>query len=156
MEYDDRHIGENAVWSDPYMVVTRSLLIRRSEIDVLKGPEDFKGLKIVVTPSSSADIDGKIRYEPIGANIIPFVPSQDEIVSQLVSGEIDAFGEGDVSNEYLAGKYVDENGERILALTDLHSMDNPELLRFCVRSVDENLPHSLNEFIKRTGNNINE
>ena len=156
MEYEDRHIGENAVWSDPYMEVTRSLLIRRSEIDVLKDPEDFKGRKIVVTPSSSADIDGKIRYEPIGANIIPFVPSQDEIVSQLVSGEIDAFGEGDVSNEYLAGKYVDENGERILALTDLHSMDNPELLRFCVRSEDENLPHSLNEFIKRAGNNINE
>ena len=156
MEYDDRHIGENAVWSDPYMVVTRSLLIRRSDVDILKGPEDFRGRKIVVTPSSSADIDGKIRYEPAGANIIPFVPSQDEIVSQLLSGEIDAFGEGDVSNEYLAGKYVDENGEMVLALTDLHSMNSPELLRFCVRSVDANLPCALNEFIKKTGNNIND
>ena len=156
MEYDDRHIGENAVWSDPYMVVTRSLLIRRSDVDILKGPEDFRGRKIVVTPSSSADIDGKIRYEPAGANIIPFVPSQDEIVSQLLSGEIDAFGEGDVSNEYLAGKYVDENGEMVLALTDLHSMNSPELLRFCVRSVDANLPYALNEFIKKTGNNIND
>ena len=110
----------------------------------------------MVTPSSSADIDGKIRYEPAGANIIPFVPSQDEIVSQLLSGEIDAFGEGDVSNEYLAGKYVDENGEMVLALTDLHSMNSPELLRFCVRSVDANLPCALNEFIKKTGNNIND
>ena len=61
-----------------------------------------------------------------------------------------------MSNEYLAGKYVDENGEMVLALTDLHSMNSPELLRFCVRSVDANLPCALNEFIKKTGNNIND
>ena len=29
MEYEDRYLGENAVWSDPYMLVTRSFLIRR-------------------------------------------------------------------------------------------------------------------------------
>jgi hypothetical protein len=29
-------------------------------------------------------------------------------------------------------------------------------LRFCVRSVDANLPCALNEFIKKTGNNIND
>ena len=154
MEHEDRHIGENAVWSDPYMVVTRSLLIRRSDIDIFKYPENFKGQKIVVTPSSSADIDGRIRYKPLGANIIPVVPSQNEIVSQLLSGEIDAFGEGDVSNEYLAGKYLDENGNRVLALADMHSMDKPELLRFCVRSVDERLPYVLNKFIRRTVNKI--
>ena len=149
MEYEDRYLGETAVWSDPYMLVTRSLLIRRSDLEILKGPEDFEGKKIVVTPSSSAHIDGDLRYKPLGATIIPLVPSQNEIVSQLLSGKIDAFGEGDVSNEYLAGKCFDEHGERLLALTDVHSMENPELLRFAVRSVDERLPATLNEFIRK-------
>ena len=149
MEYEDRYLGEDAVWSDPYMLVTRSLLIRRSDLEILRGPEDFEGKKIVVTPTSSAHIDGDLRYKPLGATIIPFVPSQDEIVSQLLSGKIDAFGEGDVSNEYLTGKYLDEDGGRLLALTDVHSMEKPELLRFAVRSVDERLPATLNEFIRK-------
>ena len=147
MEYEDRRLGRNAVWSDPYLLVRRSLLIRRSDSEILRGPEDFKGKTIVVTPTSSADIDADLRYRPLGATIIPLVPSQDEIVSQLLSGEIDAFGEGDVSNEYLAGKYLDEHGERLLALTDVHSMENPELIRFAVRSADERLPAAINEFL---------
>ena len=122
MEYRDRILGDNAVWSNPY---------------------------IVVTPTSSAHIDGDVRYKTIGATIIPVVPSQKEIVSQLLSGQIDAFGEGDVSNEYLAGKYLDENGERLLVLTDLHPMKTPEFLRFAVRSVDQRLPEKLNKFIKK-------
>ena len=93
-------------------------------------------------------IRDSLRYRPLGATIIPLVPSQDEIVSQLLSGEIDAFGEGDVSNEYLAGKYLDERQERLLALTDVHSMENPELIRFAVRSVDKRLPAAINEFLK--------
>ena len=147
MEYEDRRLGRNAVWSDPYLLVRRSLLIRRSDSEILRGPEDFKGKTIVVTPTSSADIDADLRYRPLGATIIPLVPSQDEIVSQLLSGEIDAFGEGDVSNEYLAGKYLDERQERLLTLTDVHSMENPELIRFAVRSVDERLPAAINEFL---------
>ena len=150
MEYRDRILGDNAVWSNPYMLVTRSLLIRRSDKEILKSPENFKGKKIVVTPTSSAHIDGDIRYKAIGATIIPVVPSQKEIVSQLLSGQIDAFGEGDVSNEYLSGKYLDENGERLLVLTDLHPMKTPEFLRFAVRSVDQRLPEKLNKFIKKT------
>ena len=148
MEYEDRRLGRNAVWSDPYLLVRRSLLIRRSDSEILRGPEDFKGKTIVVTPTSSADIDADLRYRPLGATIIPLVPSQDEIVSQLLSGEIDAFGEGDVSNEYLAGKYLDERQERLLALTDVHSMETPELIRFAVRSVDERLPAAINEFLR--------
>ena len=148
MEYEDRKLGRNAVWSEPYLLVKRSLLIRRSDSEILRGPEDFRGKTIVVTPTSSADIDGDLRYKPLGATIVPFVPSQDEIVSQLLSGQIDAFGEGDVSNEYLAGQYLDEHGERLLALTDIHSMENPELLRFAVRSVDERLPAAINEFLR--------
>ena len=76
-------------------------------------------------------------------------------MSQLLSGEIDAFGEGDVSNEYLAGKYLDEYGEELLILTDIHPMENPELLRFAVRSVDERLPDKLNGFIAKNQRGIN-
>ena len=148
MEYEDRRLGRNAVWSDPYLLVRRSLLIRRSDSEILRGPADLKGKTIVVTPTSSAEIDADLRYRPLGATIIPLVPSQDEIVSQLLSGEIDAFGEGDVSNEYLAGKYLDERQERLLTLTDVHSMENPELIRFAVRSVDERLPAAINEFLR--------
>jgi len=156
MEYQDRILGDSAVWSEPYMLVTRSLLIRSSDRDILKSPEDFRDKKIVVTPTSSAHIDGDIRYKPIGATIIPEVPSQDEIVSQLLSGQIDAFGEGDVSNEYLASRYTDSNGERLLVLTDVHPMEKPEFLRFAVRSVDHNLPTRLNEFISKSQKDIND
>ena len=153
MEYESRRLGNNAVWSAPYMLVKRSLLIRRTDSESLKKPRDFQGKTIVVTPASSADIDGHLRYKPVGATIIPSVPSQDEIVSQLLSGRIDAFGEGDVSNEYLSGKYLDERGERLLVLTDLHSMENPELLRLAVRSVDARLPAAINEFLERAKKN---
>ena len=155
MEYKDRTVGDNAVWSESYMLVTRSLLIRRSDKKLLVAPEDFKGRKIVVTPTSSAHIDGDERYKPMGATIIPEVPSQDEIVSRLLSGQIDAFGEGDVSNEYLASKYTDASGERLLVLTDVHPMKNPELLRFAVRSEDPNLPKNLNEFIAKSLSDMN-
>ena len=155
MEYKDRTVGDNAVWSESYMLVTRSLLIRRSDKKLLVAPEDFKGRKIVVTPTSSAHIDGDERYKPMGATIIPEVPSQDEVVSLLLSGQIDAFGEGDVSNEYLASKYTDASGERLLVLTDVHPMKNPELLRFAVRSEDPNLPKNLNVFIAKSLSDMN-
>ncbi|HCE76751.1 MAG TPA: hypothetical protein DEP04_09000 [Dehalococcoidia bacterium] len=155
MKYESRQLGENAVWSDSYMLVTRSLLIRRSDKNDLVSPKDFKRKKIVVTPTSSAHIDGDLRYKSIGAIIVPNVPSQEDIVSQLLSGEIDAFGEGDVSNEYLSEKYTDSNGERLLALADVHAMKSPELLRFAVRSVDPNLPKELNEYIAKDQSDMN-
>ena len=101
----------------------------------------------MVTPESTAHIDAVKRYEPLGATIIPFVPSQDEIVRQLIDHEIDAFGEGDVSNEYLSKNYIDENEDRLTILTDLHTMDQPEELRFVVRITDLRLLDRLNEFI---------
>ena len=40
-------------------------------------------------------------------------------------------------------------------MTDIHPMENPELLRFAVRSVDERLPDKLNEFIEKAQGGIN-
>ena len=143
----DRELGASGAWSRAYMLVKRSLLIRRTDQNTLRGPDDFTGKKIVVTPASTAHIDALKRYEPLGSTIIPFVPSQDEIVRQLIGCEVDAFGEGNVSNEYLAKKYVDENGRRLMTLTDIHTMDQPETLRFVVRAADPRLLNRLNEFI---------
>ena len=147
MAHVDRDLGLGGVWSRSYMRVTRSLLIRKTDADVLRRPADFTGKKIVVTPASSAHIDAYERYEPLGSTIIPVVPSQDEIVRQLLSHEVDAFGEGNVSNGYLAEKYVDENGRQLLVLADIHTMDPPEALSFAVRATDKRLLHHLNEFI---------
>ena len=143
----DRELGASGAWSRAYMLVKRSLLIRRTDQKTLREPDDFTGKKIVVTPASTAHIDALKRYEPIGSTIIPFVPSQDEIVRQLIGCEVDAFGEGNVSNEYLAKKYVDENGRRLMTLTDIHTMDQSETLRFAVRAADPRLLNRLNEFI---------
>ena len=143
----DRELGASGAWSRAYMLVKRSLLIRRTDQNTLREPDDFTGKKIVVTPASTAHIDALKRYEPLGSTIIPFVPSQDEIVRQLIGCEVDAFGEGNVSNEYLAKKYVDENGRRLMTLTDIHTMDQSETLRFAVRAADPRLLNRLNEFI---------
>ena len=149
MDREERILGKNGVWSRSYMLVKRSLLIRRVDATILKGPDDFAGRKIVVTPESTAHIDANERYLPRGATIIPSVPSQDEIVGQILAHAVDAFGEGNVSNEYLANKYVDRDGIPLLMLADIHEMEIPEALQFAVRSKDKRLLNCLNDFISR-------
>ena len=144
---EDRDLGTHGVWSMPYMTVQRSLLIHASEAEVLKTPEDFAGKKIVVTPGSTAELDAQERYAPRGAEVIPVVPSQETIVRRLLNHEIDAFGEGDVSNRYLAETYGDTPGQ-LLVLTDIHTMATPEDLHFAVRAADSRLVERLNAFIK--------
>jgi hypothetical protein len=71
---------------------------------------------------------------------------------QLLTGEVDAFGERDVSNRYLADHAVDEEGQPFLTLTDLHPMAQPEELRFAVRAYDPRLLAHLNDFIGKVVN----
>jgi len=143
----ERNLGDSGIWSQSYMSVKRSLLIRQTDIDVLQEPKNFSGKKIVVTPESAAHIDAIERYQPYGAIIISTVPSQNEIVNQILNGEIDAFGEGNVSNEFLAEQFADNLGSRPLVLADIHDMNLPEKLSFAVRSADKRLIYNLNEFI---------
>jgi len=147
MDRKERNLGENGVWSRSYMLVKRSLLIRKTDSDRLRDPKDFIGKKIVVTPESTAHIDANERYKPFGATIIPVVPSQDAIVRRILNYEVDAFGEGNVSNEYLANKHVDHYGNPLLMLADIHEMEVPETLQFAIRSKDRSLAICLNEFI---------
>jgi len=145
----ERDLGEAGCWSIPYLTVQRSLLIRRQDVAHLQTPADFAGKKIVVTPASTAHFDALARYEPLGATIIPTVPSQQAVVHQLLTGESDAFGEGDVSNRYLMDHTLDAQGQPLLALTDLHPMAQPEELRFAVRAHDLRLVARLNQFIRK-------
>lgn len=148
----ERALGADGCWSIPYLTVQRSLLIRRRDGAHLQTPADFAGKKIVVTPASTAHVDALARYEPLGATIMPHVPSQQAVVHQLLTGVVDAFGEGDVSNRYLADHALDEQGQPLLALTDLHSMAQPEELRFAVRAHDQRLVACLNAFIRKVAN----
>jgi len=147
MMSEGRDLDDKGIWSESYITVKRSLLIRHTDKDILKEPWNFSGKKIVVTPESAAHIDAIERYETYGAIIIPTVPSQNVIVNQLLSGEIDAFGEGDVSNGFLVERYIGNDGSNPLVLTDIHEMNFPEELCFAVRSYDKRLIYNLNEFI---------
>ncbi len=147
MMSEGRELGTTGVWSKSYITVKRSLLIRHTDIDAFKEPRDFYGKKIVVTPESAAHIDALERYKPFGAIIIPIVPSQNEIVNQLLSGEIDAFAKGYVSNTFLAESFIDNKGINPLALADIHEMSFREELSFAVRAYDKRLIYNLNEFI---------
>ena len=145
-----RDLGSDALWSTPYQVVQRSLLIRRADAPCLQKPTDFAGKTIVVTPDSSADFDAEERYAPAGATIVRAVPSQAEIVRQLLAHEIDAFAEGDVSNAYLAEQALAPDGTARLVLADQHPMATVEELRFAVRAADPRLCEQLNHFIRST------
>ena len=147
MMSEGRDLDDKGIWSESYITVKRSLLIRHTDKDILKEPWNFSGKKIVVTPESAAHIDAIERYETYGAIIIPTVPSQNVIVNQLLNGEIDAFGEGDVSNGFLAERFTENDGSNPLILTDIHEMSFPEELSFAVRSSDKGLICNLNEFI---------
>lgn len=143
----DRELGARAVWSRPYMTVQRSLLIRRGEAERLQVPEDFAGKTIVATPESAADFDARERYVPHGATLIAEVPSQDDVARRLLNHEVDAFGEGDVSNAYLAEQYLDREGQPLLVLADVHPLEPIETLHFAVRAADPRLTQCLDAFI---------
>ena len=145
-----RDLGSNGLWTIPYQVVQRSLLIRQTDAPYLQKPTDFAGKTIVVTPDSSADFDAQERYAPAGAIIVRTVPSQAEIVRQLLAHEIDAFAEGDVSNAYLAEQALALDGTPLLVLADQHPMAMVEELRFAARATDPRLCAQLNHFIRST------
>ena len=143
MARNDRNIGNYAKWSNSYMIVCRSLLIKTQDIEDFSIPNGFLGKKIVVTPDSTAHIDAIDRYKPLGAKIIPFVESQEKVVLDLLNSKIDAFAEGNISNDFLKNKY----GKTLLSLCDLHVMDEKETLNFVVRAYNNNLIDRLNDFI---------
>ncbi len=150
---DSRYVGEGASWSDAYFRVNRSLLVRSAEQPVFDDHASLVGKKIVVTRGSTADIDAQTRYPDCTLQYVDEVAMgqhdpQAYVVKTLLSDrEVDAFGEGDVSNQYLRDTYG-KDVEGGLVLADIHPIDGPEeTFSFVARNASVGLLNRLNAFI---------
>jgi ABC-type amino acid transport substrate-binding protein len=150
MERPERDVGNNGAWSDPYFEVKRSLLVRKADEAEFNDYVHLVGKKIVVTKGSTAETDARVRY---GKCQILFVDDlfpdgkdvQARIVHKIMAHDnADAFGEGDVSNDYLRNTY----GHGTLALADVHPIKGErETFNFIVRRRSTGLLAALNTFI---------
>jgi ABC-type amino acid transport substrate-binding protein len=150
----DRQVGKGA-WSDPYFQVKRSLLVRVGDKAAFDNYRTLSGKKIVVTKGSTADIDAKKRYPHCTIQYVEDVAkdqpdAQAYIAKELIGkGGADAFGEGDVSNQYLCDQY----GKEVpggLALADVHPIEGPpETFNFVTRGASRGVLHALNVFITK-------
>lgn len=153
MRRDDRSVGPGGSWSDPYFQVKRSLLVRAGDRAAFDNYATLSGKRIVVTRKSTADIDAKKRYPRCTIQYVDevakgAVDAQKYIVKELIANHrADAFGEGDVSNQYL----LDQFGKDVtggLALADVHPIDGlTETFNFITRNASIGVLDALNVFI---------
>ncbi len=150
---DSRYVGEGASWSDAYFQVNRSLLVRTAEQLVFDDHASLVGKKMVVTRGSTADIDAQTRYPDCTLQYVDEVamgqhdPQEYVVKTLLADREVDAFGEGDVSNQYLRDTYG-KDVEGGLVLADIHPIDGPdETFSFVARNASTGLLERLNAFI---------
>jgi ABC-type amino acid transport substrate-binding protein len=134
-------ITPGVVWSEPYYLVQRSLLIRATDRPTLRTIADFADLTIAVTRGSTADID-TMQRKPASTRVV-YVDSQLVAIDDLLNGRIDAFAEGDVCARYFA-----DLDPANLAVADVHPMAIPETFSFAVRKASH-LLEPLNEFIRQ-------
>jgi ABC-type amino acid transport substrate-binding protein len=152
MQRDDRPPGPGGSWSDAYFEVQRSLLVRASDKAVFNAYATLKDKNIVVTRGSTADIDARKRYSRCNIQFVDEIAkdqadAQEYIVKTLIANrQVDAFGEGDVSNQYLCDKYG-KDIEGGLALADVHPIEKArETFNFITRN-DSRVLDQLNAFI---------
>lgn len=150
---DARNVGEGGAWSDAYFQVNRSLLVHTAEQLVFDHHASLVGKKIVVTRGSTADIDAQTRYPDCTLQYVDEVamgqqdPQEFVVKTLLAERKVDAFGEGDVSNQYLRDVYG-KDVEGGLVLADIHPIDGPdETFSFVVRKASSGLLDRLNAFI---------
>lgn len=132
-------ISAGVVWSAPYFVVQRALLIRAADAPTLRTIEDFAGRMIAVTRGSTAEQDTRAR-RPDSAQIV-FYADQQQALMDLSEGRIDAYATGDASCDYLVGRYRGR-----FAVADRHPFVFPETFAFAVRVASDILA-PLNSFI---------
>ena len=128
----DSRKSPGVIWSAPYFNVQRTLLIRKADADELRTIADFKGRTVAFTTGSTAEVDSRARA-PEGTLFRGYTNQQDPI-TDLLGGEIDAFGEGSISNEYLARLHPE------LAVIDAHEMDPPETFSLPTREASQLQP----------------
>jgi ABC-type amino acid transport substrate-binding protein len=128
-------------------------LVRATEKAVFDDFATLKDRNIIVTRGSTADIDAQTRYPHCTIQFVDEVAkgqvdAQDYIVKTLIANHrADAFGEGDVSNQYLRDKYG-KDAEGGLALADVHGIDDmTETFNFITRNASLGVLDRLNAFI---------
>ncbi len=131
------------VWSEPYYLVQRSLLVRAADRELLKTMDDFAERTIAVTRGSTADID-TMQRKPESTRVV-YTDSQQLAIDDLLNGRIDAFAEGDICAHYFAN--LDSAN---LAVIDVHQMEVPETFVFAIREASQ-LLDPLNTFIRQKG-----
>jgi ABC-type amino acid transport substrate-binding protein len=153
MRRDDRPVTPGGSWSDPYFQVQRSLLVRTADQAAFDAYATLSGKTIVVTRGSTADIDATTRYPRCTIQYVDEVAAsqpdpQEYIVTTLIaSHQVDAFGEGDVSNQYLRDLY-DGRVTGGLALADCHPLAGAaETFNVIARDASTGLLDRLNAFI---------
>ncbi|MEJ8826800.1 transporter substrate-binding domain-containing protein [Variovorax humicola] len=163
MQRVNRPIGEGASWTRPYFRVKRTLLVRLEDQPRFEaeGALRGEGMRIVATQGSTADYDAQIRYPnrkallylaDLSSLINDPGQSQREIVRLIAEREVDAFGEGDVSNEFLRDSYNRQFRGVELAVADKHDIDEQETFNFIVRNVSDGLLDALNSYIGKHAN----
>jgi ABC-type amino acid transport substrate-binding protein len=149
MKRDNRPVGSGGSWSAPYFQVQRSYLVRTDDQGAFNNPTKPTGKKIVVTRGSTAEIDARARYPGCTIEYVDVVAKgqkdpQAYVVTIVLNGAADAFGEGDISNDYLCRTY----GEGELAVADVHPIAGPpETFNFITRNASTGLLATLNDFI---------
>jgi ABC-type amino acid transport substrate-binding protein len=153
MQRADRPVVPGGSWSAPYFQVQRSLLVRTADQAAFDAHETVSGKKVVVTRGSTADIDARTRYPNCTIQFVDVVAAgqadpQEYIVTTLIANhEADAFGEGDVSNQYLRDTYS-EKVTGGLALADCHNIEGlTETFNFITRDASSGVLDQLNAFI---------
>jgi len=152
---EKRDTGPGGSWSDDYFQVQRSLLVRSADQAAFNDYLKLSGKSIVVTRGSTADIDAKTRYPHCSLLYVDDVAegqpdAQAYIVKKLIAEHrADAFGEGDVSNQYLRTAFGKDVAGG-LALADIHHIDGAtaESFNFITRNASTGLLTQLNIFIK--------
>lgn len=129
-----------SVWSEPYFMVRRSLIVRAADSERLATLDAFGGRTVGATRGSTADIDTVERKPP--STLLVYYDMQEEAVEELLAGVIDGFGTGDVCSQYLVERHPSE-----LAIADVHEMEAPEHFAFVVRAASD-LLQPLNAFIQ--------
>ena len=157
MKRDDRPVGPGGSWSDPYFQVNRSLIVRTADQAAFNDYQTVKGKTIIVTRGSTADKDAKVRYPDCEIRYVDEVvppdamaDAQGYIVRELIAkNKADAFGEGDVSNNYLRDRYSgDVKGG--LAVADVHPIAGAtETFNFITRNASTGVLDRLSAFIAK-------
>jgi polar amino acid transport system substrate-binding protein len=126
-------------WSAPYSNVRRSLLIRGEEQDRFQGMEDLAFARLAVVAASAAHGHANETLPDTGT--LTFCDTLEQGIDDLLSGQVDAVGTGDVSARHHIS--VREG----LAMVDVHCARSPEYISFAVRPAG-GLLDRLNAFIE--------